>query len=91
MDASTITPMAMAMPPSDMMFDVMSNIFMQMNAMSTATGISMMTRMTLRMCNRKMSTMMLTTTASSISAPLSVSTDATMMSLRSYAGFISTP
>ena len=43
-----MTPMAMAIPPSDMMLEVMPNAFMQMNAMRTATGISMMIRRTLR-------------------------------------------
>ncbi len=67
-----MTPIAMAMPPSDMMLEVMPNSRMKMNAMSTATGISMMTRSTLRTCSRKSSTMRLTTMDSSISARRSV-------------------
>jgi hypothetical protein len=40
MAASTIAPMAMAIPPSDMMFAVKPICFIGMNASSTATGRS---------------------------------------------------
>ena len=52
MTASTIAPMAMAMPPSDMMFELMPCPNMTRNAISTATGKMMMATSALRRCSR---------------------------------------
>ena len=86
-----MTPMAIAIPPRDMMLEVMPKSFMQMKAMRTATGISMMTLRTLRAWRRKSPTIRLTTSASSKSVFSSVFTAAVMRSLRSYAVWMDTP
>ena len=52
MTASTIAPMAMAMPPSDMMFELMPCSNMTRNEISTATGKMMMATSALRRCSR---------------------------------------
>ena len=50
--ASTIAPMAMAMPPSDMMFELMPWLYMTMNDISTAMGRMTMATSALRKCSR---------------------------------------
>ena len=53
MAPSTSTPMEMAIPASDMMFDEMPISRIGMNASSTETGIVMMGTMADGMCQRK--------------------------------------
>jgi len=48
MPASTSTPMAMAMPESDMMFDVMPNRFIRMNENKMDSGSGSVTMRILR-------------------------------------------
>src|ERR1035441_8698219 len=52
MTASTIAPMAMAMPPSDMMLELMPWPNITSNAISTATGKIMIATSALRRCSR---------------------------------------
>ena len=71
--ASTMAPMAMAMPPSDMMFAVRCIAANGMNESSTAVGSMMMATSALRRCQRKTTQTRLTMMLSSISFPRSVS------------------
>ena len=83
MPASTSTPMAMAMPESDMMFDVMPNWFIRMNETRIESGSGSVTMRMLRKWNRKRMMTIVTSTASSVSACLSVSSVRSISSLRS--------
>ncbi len=67
MAASTSSPMAMAIPPSDMMFAVIPSIRNGMNEMSTATGMVMTGMSALGTCHRKSSTMKTTVRMTSMS------------------------
>ena len=66
-DASTIAPMATAMPPSDMMFAVRCCSNIGMNARSTPTGSVRIGMSALRAWSRKTKMMTLTTIISSMS------------------------
>ena len=72
MAASTIAPMAIAMPPSDMMFDVSPIILIGMNAMMMAIGIVTIGMMALGTCQRKIRMTSATMISSSISVLLQV-------------------
>ena len=72
MAASTSTPMAMAMPASDMMLELMSRYRMKRNAVRTASGRGMVTMSTDRKCSRKTMLTSVTTIVSSINARRSV-------------------
>ena len=67
MAASTSAPMAMAMPESDMMFEVSPLAYMGMNEMITATGIVTMGMAALGRCRRKSRMTRLTMISSSTS------------------------
>ena len=71
--ASTIAPMAIAMPPRLMMVELMPSACMAMNAISTPTGSMMMATSALRTCSRKTTQTSATMMLSSISVRLSVS------------------
>ena len=66
--ASTSTPMAMAIPASDMMFELMSRYRMNRNAVRTASGSGMVTISTERKCSRKIMLTIVTTIVSSMRA-----------------------
>ena len=72
--ASTSSPIAIAMPPSDMMFADIPNARNGMNATSTATGMVMSGMSALGRCLRKSSTTNATvsTTSTSVSLTLSI-------------------
>src|SRR5258707_1165391 len=82
MDASTIAPMAMAIPPSDMMFAVKPVACTGMKARITAIGIVKIGMMALGTCQRKIRKTMLTITSSSISVRRKVSIDRSIKSQR---------
>ena len=67
MAASTSSPIAMAMPPSDMMLAVMPSIRNGMNDTSTATGMVMTGISALGTCHRNSSTMKTTVRMTSMS------------------------
>ena len=67
MEASTIVPMAIAMPPSDMMLAVTPWADMITNAPSTPSGSVISATNAERMCNRKMTITSATAMPSSIS------------------------
>ena len=73
MAASTSSPIAMAMPPSDMMLAVMPSIRNGMNDTSTATGIVMTGISALGTCQRNSSTMKTTVRMTSISVSVTLS------------------
>ena len=81
--ASTSTPMAMARPESDMMFDVMPNWFIKMNENKIESGSGSATMRMLRKWNRKITMTTVTKIISSVSACLSVSSVREISSLRS--------
>src|SRR5262247_2656029 len=91
MAASTIAPIATAMPPSDMMLAVTRIMSMGMNERIIAMGMVMMGIRALGICQRKMRITTLTITISSVSVCRSVSIARTMRSERSYVGTIFTP
>ena len=66
MPISTSVPMAMAMPPSDTMLASTPNVFMAMNPIMTARGITALTRMD----TRKAATMTITTMVVMSTAPV---------------------
>ena len=66
--------MAIAMPPSDMIVELMPSACIAMNAISTPTGSMMMATSALRTCTRKTMHTSATMMLSSISVRLSVST-----------------
>ena len=71
--ASTMAPMAMAMPPSDMMLAVMPIPRKGMNAISTAIGIVSIGMSALGMCHKNSSTTSDTVMITSITVVLRVS------------------
>ena len=73
MAASTRTPMAMAIPASDMMFEVMPRYRMNRNAVRTASGMGMVTIRTERRWSRNRMLTRVTTAASSSRERLRVS------------------
>ena len=83
MTASTIAPMAMAMPPSDMMFELMPCPNITRNAINTATGKMMMATSALRRCNKKARQTSATTMLSSSSFSSSVLTARSISAVRS--------
>ena len=86
-----MAPTAIAIPPSDMMFDVRPIIFMGMNAMITATGMVTIGMMALGMCQRKIMMTMATMINSSVSVCFKFSMDRRISSDRSYAVTTFTP
>jgi hypothetical protein len=60
--------MAMAIPASDMMFEVIPRYRMKRKAVSTASGIGIVTMRTDRRCSRKTTFTSVTTRASSVRA-----------------------
>ncbi len=72
--ASTSVPIAIAMPPSDMMFALMPCARMTMNAASTAIGVTITTIRPERMWNRNTKQTSATTTNSSSSLRFRLST-----------------
>jgi len=89
--ASTIAPIAIAMPPRLMMFEFMPSACMAMNAISTPTGSITIATSALRTCIRKITHTAATMIDSSISVRLSVSMARAMSSDRSYTALIDTP
>ena len=75
-EASTMTPMAMAMPPRLMMLALMPSNLMRMSAMRMPTGSVNIATNAERKCNRKMMQMKATTSISSMSLTTRVSTNA---------------
>ncbi len=89
--ASTITPMAMAMPPRLMMLALMPSRYITPSAMRMPTGTVTTATKALRTCRRNTITMRATTSISSQIFPASVSTARPMSALRSYSVTTSTP
>ncbi len=83
MTASTIAPMAMAMPPSDMMFELMPWPNMTRNAINTAMGRMTMATSALRKCSRNARQTSATTRLSSRSFSSSVLTARSISAVRS--------
>ena len=83
MAASTIAPMAMAMPPSDMMFDVSPMAFIGMKLMMTATGMVIIGITALGTCQRNTRITSETTISSSMSVCFRLSIERRISSLRS--------
>ena len=83
MPASTSTPMAMAMPLSDMMFEVMPNCLIRMNEIRIEAGSGMVTIRMLRKCQRKTMWARATRRISSTSAVFSVAMVRSIRVLRS--------
>ena len=71
--ASTMAPIAMAIPPRLMMFEPIPNAFMAAKAISTQTGSIRMATSALRTCNRKTKQTSATTMLSSSSVRRNVS------------------
>ncbi len=88
MDASTSTPIANAMPPRDMMFEVTPSQYMGMNDTTTAIGKARIAMSADRKWNRKTMITRLTMTASSRRSRCRVLMDASIRSERSYPGMI---
>src|SRR3990172_8674935 len=83
MDASTIAPMAMAMPPSDIILAVSFIQYMGRKEMIITIGIVIIGIMALGMCQSKMRITRLTIAISSMSVPFSVSIERSIRSARS--------
>ena len=83
MAASTMAPTAMAMPPSDMMFELIPISRMGTNAIITAMGIVRIGMMALGMCHRKIKITIATTASSSMSVCFRLSMEARISSERS--------
>ncbi len=81
--ASTIAPMAIAMPPSDMMLALMPWWFITRNAASTPNGSEMIATKAERRCHRNSRHTAATTTNSSISLCDRFSTARSISALRS--------
>ena len=81
--ASTIAPMAMAMPPSDMMFEVSPSHIMGKNERMIAMGNVMIATIAERTCQRKTMQTKATTMLSSINFSRNVWMALWMSSLRS--------
>ncbi len=75
MAASTIAPIAIAMPPSDMMFDVSPMAFIGMNEIMMAIGIVKTGMIALGKCHRKIRMISATMIISSISVWFRLSID----------------
>ena len=73
MAASTIAPIAIAMPPRLMIVELMPSACMAMNAISTPIGRLTMATSAERTCSRKTMQTRATIMLSSISVPFSVS------------------
>ena len=91
MEASTMAPMAMAMPPKDIIFEPIPNSFISKKVSPMVSGSTIKTISDERKCMRKRPMMMTTIILSSMSVPLSVSTALEMSSERSYVVTTSTP
>src|SRR5262245_49922802 len=91
MAASTMAPIATAIPPRDMMLAVTRSRSMGMNERIIAIGIVMIGMMALGICHRKIRITTLTITISSVSVCRRASMARTMRSERSYVGTIFTP
>ena len=83
MTASASSPIAIAMPPSDMMFEVRPRYRMPMNDIRTDSGSTIITTSADRAWNRKTRQMIVTTTACCINVLVSVETEPTISSDRS--------
>ena len=83
MPISTIVPIAMAMPASDMMFAPTPTKCIAMNDINTAAGRQMATTMLLRMCRRKSRMMMAVMMISSRNACVNVAIVSSIKPLRS--------
>ena len=83
--ASTVAPMAIAIPPRLMIVDGISSRYMGMNASATLMGKLRIGSRALRRCSKNKMITMLTTTASSMSACVKVLIERSMRSERSYA------
>jgi len=81
--ASTIAPIAIAMPPSDMMFALMPCQRMIRNAAITPSGSAMMATSAERRCHRKIAQTAATTMNSSISFAERLSMARSISALRS--------
>src|ERR1035441_10621676 len=86
-----MAPTAIAMAPSDMMFEVRPIIFMGMKAMMTATGMVTIGMVALGMCHRKIMMTIATMINSSVSVCFRFSMERKINSDRSYAVTIFTP
>ena len=91
MAASTIAPMAIAMPPSDMALALMPCCCITMKAASTPSGSETMATSALRRWNRNTRQTSATTANSSSSLPPRLRTARSIRPERSYTGTISTP
>ena len=91
MAASTIAPMAMAIPPRLMMFAVNPIKYIGMKERMIVIGMVIMGTRAEGMCQRKIMITMLTIMSSSINVLLRVSIDRSIKSARSYVVTISTP
>ncbi len=91
MAASTMAPMAMAMPPRLMMLEFMPIRSMTMKAISTPTGSMTMATRALLTCSRNSTHTRATMSDSSIKVFLRVSMARWIRSERSYTGTIFTP
>ena len=91
MAASTMAPMAIAMPPSDMMLEVTPLSFMGIKETITAVGIVRIGIKALGRCQRNNRMMALTISSSSSSVSFNVSMERRISSERSYVGTILTP
>ncbi len=89
--ASTVAPMAMAMPPSDMIVAGTPSSRIGMKAASTARGRERIGSSALRRCSRKSAMTAATTIISSTRVCRSVSMARSMSAARSYAVTTSTP
>src|SRR6266571_3777278 len=88
---STMAPMAMAMPPNDMMLEVTCIHHIGTNERMIAIGSVMIATKAERMCQRKTRHTSATTMLSSMSFSRSVAMARLMRSLRSYVGTMRTP
>ncbi len=89
--ASTIAPIAIAIPPSDMMFAFTPCARITMNAASTPSGSDTTATSDERRCSRNATHTSATTANSSSSLPRRWSTARSISAERSYTGTISTP
>ena len=90
-EASTIAPMAIAMPPSDMILAVIPWPAIIINAANIPSGKVIIATRALRACNRKRKVIRATIRLSSKSLCSKYSTEPSMSLLRSYTTFSSTP
>ena len=91
MAASTMAPMAMAIPPSDMMVELIPSQYIMMKAISTPMGSMTMATSALRRCSRNSKQTRMTIMDSSTSVLSRLATARSIKSPRSYTGTISTP